>query len=236
MESPELADEFGEMGAGNSKAMVSYENRDPDFTGGIVGPPGKETIVFPSLRNSPSPPEFLPIQTVRRLGSLHNGGRWKGVSVAFAWNLLGIFLASRHPEAAFYSASGLTIIGLGFTLWSALGLLGLSFLSRAAVYQADRFALDHGESPDLLKRFIQSSHEYCSHTADSFGPFSRITAPVPSAGQRLSRLEEKAKTFPGAWHSYQTAFFLSMVCFGFLSRALPENFGHPELWILNSGD
>lgn len=96
-----------------------WENRDPGFTGGIVGLPGRERLVLPASWISGMGSAATAAHLVRRQEALHSGARARGVAVALVWNWAGFALATLLPGADLVSVAGLAL----FLSWGTLGLL-----------------------------------------------------------------------------------------------------------------
>lgn len=208
---------------------------DPGFVGGVVGLPGRERMVFPSVWLQELPPEVLSTERVRRNGVLATGARTRGLAAALAWNLLGFLLACHLPGASLADAPGLIQTGLWFTLWSFLGLLLLPSVNRPGVLEADRFALAQGISSAVLSRTISCLDRLQDDEPARGRWVERIFHPIPSVESRVAAFSRERSPY-GAWQGARVALYLAWGCFGFLSRAVHCNAGRPELWVLFPGD
>lgn len=212
-----------------------WKNRDPGFTGGIVGLPGREHVVLPVTWLARMGSEATAVHLVRRLYALRSGARGRGVALALTWNAGGFVLATRLPEADLVSVSGLVTVALGTTLWSFLGLLLLPSLSRPAAFCADRAARELGVPDAALQRAL-SVFDRMQDDEPSRSPWvERIFHPLPSLESRRAHLRGDAPP-PGAWNAARLTLFLSWATLGLLSRAVHCNTGRPELWVLLPAD
>ena len=75
------------------------EGRDPGFTGGVIGIPGRETVWVPAVWLEAMTAEERAALIARRLLALESGGRGRGIALATAWTLVGFALALLAPRS-----------------------------------------------------------------------------------------------------------------------------------------
>lgn len=202
---------------------------DPGFTGGISGLPGFEVIVIPGswLRTLSTWQMRVLLRRLRTV--IRSGQRLTGVLTAVLFQFAGFLLASQLPGSGVDRVEGLIAIGLWMTLWNFLGLLLLPTPNRSAALAADRCvaAEDRSSFAALLATLDRRQDDEPSRA-----PWiERIFHPVPALERRVAALHEaNAKRRHGAWHCARTSLYLSIGCFGFLSRAVHCNAGRPDLW------
>jgi len=213
-----------------------YGATDPGFVGGLIGWPGRASIVIiPAFWLTRLTPEECAVEIARRWGTVTTAAWARGVILALVWNLMGFWLAAELSGSDLRQPAGLITTALWFTLWSFGGLLLLPSLSRPAVFEADRFARDRGIPLVLLTQTILQLDSMQDDEPVRSAWIERIFHPVPSVEARLCELSSE-KTSRGAWQCARTALYLSWACFGFLPRAVHCNCGRPELWVLFPGD
>jgi hypothetical protein len=225
---------FRAAGRGQPPA-TTFDSLDAGFSGGIAGLPGLDRLVIPRHWVRSLSPDALETELLRRAGLLASGARARGVLLAMAWNLSGFMLSAAMPWVRLDSVFGVLQAFLGCTLWSFLGLLVLPFFSRAGVFEADRWALDHGAtSASLLLAMTEIDQLQDDEPARSRW-VERVFHPVPSIENRLKAIEGARRQI-GAWQAARVALYLSWAHFGLLSRAVHCNAGRPELWVILPGD
>ncbi len=214
---------------------TAFESLDPGFSGGYAGLPGLDRHILPRHWVRLLSPEAMSAELKRRAGILATGARTRGVLLAIAWNLSGFMLSAAMPWVRLDTVFGVIQTALGCTLWSFLGLLILPSFSRPAVMEADRWALDHGASPDSLL-LAMTEIDQLQEDEPSRSPWvERIFHPIPSIENRLKAIQAGRKPM-GAWQAARLALYLSWAHFGLLSRAVHCNSGRPELWVILPGD
>jgi hypothetical protein len=207
--------------------IVILDHHDRGFTGGIVGLPGRESIVLPSATVHRLTPEQLAVALARRLEAIQSGSRTRGMILALAWVVGGFVLAVLVPGAGVTSVGGLVMTCLGFTLWTFLGLLTLPTLSRQASYAIDRNVIDHGAAPQTFYETVKTL-DRVQDDEPTRGPWiETIFHPVPSVENRRS---DATRGTPIAWHAARMTLFVSWAGLGILVRAVHCNVGRPELW------
>ncbi len=205
------------------------DHADEGFTGGIVGLPGRDTIVLPRLwADSLSVPQ-LSVVLARRVAAITSGQRLRGLLIAAVWTLVGFGVASLLPTAGVRSVAQLIATICGFTCWTFLGLLVLPTISRQASFAIDGQVVRDGLPHDWLVSAVSVLDRFQDDEPQRPGIVETIFHPVPSVGNRL--VGAPRGTF-GAWHVARTTLFLSWACLGLLSRAVHCNAGRPELWVL----
>lgn len=210
-------------------SLLWVENRDPGFTGGVVGLPGFETLVLPRLWAESLSDEQLVIAVLRRIEAIRSGSRTRGVLLATVWIVGGFALACSLPNAGVQSVSQLINSCCGFTLWMFLGLLTLPTISRAASYQIDHRILQQGIPREQLQETLTVLDRLQDDEPRRPALIETIFHPVPSL---QNRGDQPASHLPGAWHALRMTLFLSWACVGLLSRAVHCNAGRPELWVM----
>lgn len=217
--------------------VVAYAGKDEGFVGALAGLPGIERLVLPAAWLTLLNDEALAAQIARRIGVIRRGSRERGVYLALAWNLAGLWLAaSLAGPNAFNTSSGLLTTILYFNLWSFVGLLTLPSLSRGGVFEADLFARKAGVPHDVFEALLPELDRRQDDEPARSRLIETIFHPIPSVSRRLERLREKHARAFGWWHGARMALFLSWACLGFLARAVHCNSGRPELWVMLPGD
>lgn len=204
-------------------------HHDTGFTGGVVGLPGRETVVLPAAALSKLSSEQLAIVIARRLEAIQSGSRTRGLLLALAWVIAGFTLSTMLPGAGVTSVAGLAMTCLGFTLWTFLGLLTLPTLSRQASYAIDGKVLQSGASPEVFQQTVQTLDVLQDDEPRRSALIETIFHPVPSVDNRRTATSGRA---PIAWHAARITLFVSWACMGMLVRAVHCNVGRPELWVM----
>lgn len=213
------------------KRVVLLEGMDAGFAGGLVGLPGRERLVVPSVWRQVLPQLAVQTALVRRIAALASGARLRGLAVAMVWNLGGFYLSSTMPLAGVTSLAELFTTALYFTLWSFIGLLVLPTLSRMGVYEIDQFARRQGVDEEEFVLAVRELDQLQDDEPRRPAGVEAIFHPVPSVEARISRFREGWRSM-GAWNAARYALFLSWPCLGFLNRAVHCNSGRPELWVM----
>ncbi|MBX9667090.1 MAG: hypothetical protein K2X93_05695 [Candidatus Obscuribacterales bacterium] len=132
---------------------------DQNFTGGVIGLPGHETIVLPKQWIETLSEQQASTELTRRHQVIEPGSRTRGVIVAIVFNSVGILLSafctSLTTGVPLDTAAGLLSISLCFTIWSFIGLLILPRYSHAGVVEADYLALRRVVDAELLEETIR---------------------------------------------------------------------------------
>lgn len=216
--------------------LVSGISKDKNFTGGIVGFPGKETLVLPKLWLDRFSFEELYAELTRRNQAIKSGSRARGVYVAIAFNSIGITISSllaiylsKTPLDTF---AGLLTMSLYFTLWSFIGLLILPRLSHKGVFEVDYLALEKGVKPDILETTIYKVDKYLEDEHERKQGRDLVFHPIPARSTRLSRIKSKQVAEKGAWNCARYSIFLSITGLSLLGKAVHCNAGRPNLWVL----
>ncbi len=212
-----------------SRPIVVVEHDDPGFTGGVVGLPGRESIVVAKSSIENLPPEHLAATIARRLEAIRSGSRGRGIAVAFAWVIIGFVLSASLPGAGVSSVRELVTAYTGFTLWTFLGLLTLPTLSRQASYAIDAAVVRNGVPKQVLSDALDSLDRVQDDEPERAALIEAIFHPVPSVGNRDADLSTGS---PIAWHAARMTLFVSWACSGMLVRAVHCNVGRPELWVM----
>lgn len=215
-----------------------YAYVDPGFTGGVVGPPGKESLIIPADWHAQLQPRHLQAVLARRKHAAKSRARVFGIITATGWNLSGfVLVASLVPGAGVTSAGELLTLALGLGIWSFLGLLTLPTPSRNAVLAIDQQTAAEGAiGPDTLKNALQNLHDLQHDELRRGEWIETIFHPIPSLESRIKWLEHRAAPTAQPWNCARMALFLSWACFGFLSRTVHCNVGLPDMWVLLPSD
>lgn len=212
-----------------TRPIVVLQHQDIGFTGGIVGLPGRETVVLPAGSLTKLSSEQLAITIARRLEAIHGGSRTRGLMLALAWVIIGFALSTALPGAGVTSVGQLAMTCLGFTLWTFFGLLTLPTLSRQAAYAIDGRVLNNGVSPETFQETLKTLDALQDDEPHRPALIEAIFHPVPSVDNRRG---SPSSTFPIAWHAARMTLFISWACMGMLVRAVHCNVGRPELWVM----
>jgi len=209
--------------------VLVLDHDDPGFTGGVVGLPRFESVVIPAGSVERLAPQELAVMIARRLEAVRSGSRTRGVLVALVWVLVGFVLSALLPGAGVTSVGELTMTGLGFTLWTFIGLLTLPTISRQASYAIDRKVIDRGVPPQTLRDTVRGLDRVQDDEPSRSAWIETIFHPVPSVENRQAGLGGE---YPFAWHAARMTLFVSWACMGVLARAVHCNAGRPELWVM----
>jgi hypothetical protein len=212
-----------------SRPILVLEHDDTGFTGGVVGLPGRETVVVPALSVNHLLPEQLAVTIARRLEAIQSGSRTRGMMVAFAWVITGFVISALLPGAGVTSVGELAMTCMGFTIWTFLGLLTLPTLSRQASYAIDRRVMEQGASAETLHETLGTLDRLQDDEPKRSALIETIFHPVPSLDNRRN---ESGDGIPIAWHAARMTLFVSWACMGMLARAVHCNVGRPELWVM----
>ena len=211
--------------------VIVVDHADPGFTGGVVGWPGRETVIIPRKWLDVLSTEELGVAIVRRLLAVASGSRVRGLLLAFAWILCGFTISALVPGGGVRSVAQLVTTCCGFTCWMFVGLLILPTVSRVASYAIDRQVVEQGVTAELLGRTLEKLDQLQDDEPARAAWIERIFHPVPSLDNRR-QLTRNSSFSLGAWHAARVTLFLSWSCLGLLSRAVHCNAGRPELWVL----
>ncbi|MEM6690229.1 MAG: hypothetical protein AAF664_12420 [Planctomycetota bacterium] len=212
-----------------SRPVAVLTHHDIGFTGGVVGLPGRETIVLPSAMLSSLSVDQLAIVIARRCEAIQSGSRTRGLILAFAWVVAGFALSAILPGAGVHSVAALTMTCLGFTLWTFAGLLTLPTLSRQASHAIDGKLVRSGIAFDDFERTLRTLDTWQDDEPRRSALIETIFHPVPSVENRRASVTVSS---PVAWHAARMTLFVSWACMGMLVRAVHCNVGRPELWVL----
>lgn len=212
-----------------TRPVEVLSHSDPGFTGGVVGLPGRETIIIPRSWFSQLSAEQIAVAVTRRLIAIESNSRSKGLLLALLWILIGFTLSALLPGAGVKSVAQLVTTCAGFTLWTFFGLLVLPSVSREASYSIDSRLVERGVSRQLLESTLKALDRLQDDEPERSKLIETIFHPVPSVANRR---ELSYAGGSGAWHAARMVLFLSWSCLGLLSRAVHCNAGRPELWIM----
>ena len=204
------------------------------FTGGVIGLPGRESVILPAHWVEQLTPEQLELVLLRKRGVVRSGSRTRGLLLGFGWNLAGFCLAL-VLSGGVSSVAGLITCSLWFTLWSFLGLLLLPRPSQKGVFGGDQYALQHGAAPELLESVIRKLDQDQDDEYARSERVERTFHPLPSVERRLQSFTKPLLGFD-AWHGARMAIYFSWAGLSFLSRAVHCNSGRPDVWVLLPSD
>ena len=223
-----IEDQLDKWGLSKPRFLV-VDNSDIGFTGGVVGLPGRETIVIPRKWFNVLSAKELAAVVARRIEAVSSGSRTRGLAVALAWTVVGFVLASLLPGGGLRSVAELVTTCFGFTCWTFLGLLLLPTLSRQASYGIDRRVVEGSVPQELLHDTLGKLDRLQDDEPQRPAMVEMIFHPVPSLEKRRV---VSASHRVGAWHVARMTLFMSWSCMGLLSRAVHCNAGRPELWAM----
>ncbi len=218
-----------------TRTSTLLDSTEPGFAGGITGLPGFERIDLPVRWKREWPAAQLQLVLERRRYAIQSGLYRKGLSLAFAWNLVGAVMAAwiiGHPEGR---VGEIVTFSFLVTLWNFAGLLILPTASRNCVLRMDKKMLEEGHAPEELAWLAKD----CARLQD--GEVSRdrrvetIFHPVPSLTGRFNGLAAPASSFAG-WNASRQMLYLSWPLLGLVSRAVHGNVGRPALWVMPPAD
>lgn len=209
-------------------ATVVVQHRDPGFTGGVVGFPGREVNIIPAAWSERFTVDQLAVILARRTVAVRTGSRTRGLLGSMLWVTAGAVLALLAPRGGAASVAALVTTCCVFTCWSFVGLLVLPTSSRRASLTIDQRVREVGIPADLLDAAIVSQDQLQDDEPQRPALVETIFHPVPSVANRRGN----ANSLGGAWHIARTTLYLSWSCLGLLSRAVHCNAGRPELWVL----
>jgi hypothetical protein len=218
-----------------SRRTEVVKEEDPTFAGGITGLPWMEKTIIPSRWLEMSEDE-LKAQVLRRIGALRTHSRHRGVIVAILWNLYGFYSASLFSGAGVETVQGLFLTSMAFVVWMCLGQVILPNLSKAGSTEADRYATANGVSESALEAALRSQMKWSRDGQIEMDRLEKLLSPSLPVNQRLEFLRTEPSGLPGAWDSARISQFLSWSCLGWFSRADYNLCGHPQNWVLQSGD
>lgn len=216
------------------RPLLALNHSDPGFTGGIVGLPGRETIVIPRSWFEQLTDVQLATAVSRRLIAIETSSRNRGLILALLWVLSGFAAASWLPGAGVTNIAELITTCAGFTLWTFFGLLVLPTVSRRASYAIDSELVHRGVPEETLDSTLAVLDQFQDDEPERPQFIETIFHPVPSVANRRG-MRRKSTTI-GAWHTARMVLFLSWSCLGLLSRAVHCNAGRPELWVMPPTD
>lgn len=213
-----------------------WSSQDEGFTGGWVGLPGLDMEIQPASWDLILTPEELSAQSLRRIGVVGSGSRFRGILWAIIFNLVGFVLIANFLVGGLSHVGELIVTASWFTLWSFFGLLLLPRISRAGVYEVDAYALREGVDPELLISSIRKIDKLQEDEANRSRQVESVFHPIPSVENRVARIRKGDVVSFGAHHAARNALFLSWACLGVLSRAVHCNAGRPPVWVVFPSD
>lgn len=218
---------------GNSTKIVSH--RDHRFTGGILGLPGRETILIPMNWKQRLSPQSFQLFVKRRQAAIRSGGRWRGLLLAMAWNTVSLGIAISITDAAFASVASVLTVYLTFLLFSFAGLLLLPALNRSSVFALDAVSKKFLSGHDLQSA-IAEVDQITDRDPERDVASESIFQPIPCPSRRIETMANSNASFVSAWHVARSTLYLSWAFGGPLARAVHCNVGRPELWVILPAD
>ena len=212
------------------------DHRGSDFTGSIVGWPGFEEVIIPAFWQSDLTGNELKAQIIHRTAAIRSGSRTRGLLLAICVNTLSFAACSSLPTAGVTSVGTLVATTLYLTVLSFVWLLILPRYSRQGVFEADRYAFDHGLTFTQIKTAAERIDVLYDNEKRRSRSLESVFHPIPCVKRRVSELSLRLHTLRGCWHAARTTLFLSWSCGNLLSRAVHCNIGQPELWVLLPAD
>ncbi len=205
------------------------------FAGGITGLPWIEKTIIPSRWLEMSEDQ-LRAQILRRMGAVRTHSRHRGVLVAIIWNLYGFWSASLFAGAGVETVRGLFLTSMAFVIWMCFGQIILPNFSKSGSTEADKYATTNGITEMDLRDALQQQVQWSRDGHSEMNLIERLLSPSLPLNQRLEAVQLDSVGLPGAWDSARIAQFLSWSCLGWFSRADYNLCGHPQNWVLQSGD
>ena len=204
------------------------ENTSGAFTGGIHGFGHRARSVMPANWVTALPRGQLAAESCRRQWQIERGLPTRTFLLVLGWNLVGASLGSfTFGLAARPPAEGLLGYACWMTIWAFGGLLLLPSLSRNAVFAADRAAAESGHDP---RGWIAHFPNLVGEDGSARSAVQAIFYPIPSAAQRLSRLEEPYSGLV-LGNLARSNLYYSWATLTLLGRAVHCNVGQPALWV-----
>ena len=208
---------------------IWVESKDPCFSGGIVGLPGREQIILPSKWYRAHGAHFMRNLHMRRQKAVHAGWRSRGMIFAGAWVVMSFLLSAYlvgFPEEGLISTLNLSLLSSVFHFF---GLLLLPTPSRRATLAIDRWMQQSIGSEYAFRDWLQKFSNMTDGEVQRGRWIERIFHPIPSLQNRLH--QNQSANFTG-WNSNRMMLYLSIFSGGLMSRAVHCNIGKPELWIM----
>ncbi|HWH14325.1 MAG TPA: M48 family metalloprotease, partial [Miltoncostaeaceae bacterium] len=150
---------------------------------------GGTLLLTPSCRPLVGRPE-LTCLVARELGHRRRRDRGRGILFAAAWYALAPPLAAAllAPDPG-SPAQVVAALAATATVWSWLGLLALPSLGRRQAYAADRFWLEAGGDPGVLRDALEllASRNLTERSRPVW--VERVFHPVPSLENRLAAID-----------------------------------------------
>ena len=212
---------------------IWVESKDPCFSGGIVGLPGREQIILPSKWYHAYGADFMRYLHMRRQKATHSGWRSRGMIFAGAWVLMSFLLSAYlvgFPEGGLISTLHLSLLS---SVFHFLGLLILPTPSRRATLAIDHWMQQSIGSEHAFKDWIQKFSNMTDGEVQRGRWIERIFHPIPAV---QNRLHQYRSTHLIGWNSNRMMLYFSIFSGGLMSRAVHCNIGKPELWIMAPAD
>lgn len=212
---------------------IWVESKDPGFSGGIVGLPGREQIILPSKWYDSYGEDFMRNLHMRRQLAIQAGWRSGGMILAGGWVLMSFLLSAYlvgFPEGGLISTLHLSLL---VSVFHFLGLLLLPTPSRRATTAIDQRMQQSIGSEQAFADWLQKFSNMTDGEVQRGRWIERIFHPIPSVRNRLNQNQTSHLV---AWNSNRMMLYFSIFSGALMSRAVHCNVGKPELWIMAPAD
>jgi Zn-dependent protease with chaperone function len=163
-----------------------------EFAGGIMGL-GKRCIMLISRATVERASDgLLRFVLLHDLGHRRYHHNLLSALAGWAWVVIGLVVSDHvipahwgYHTAVFASPLYIAFLALTLSAWMAIGEPVLAYLGRRLEYQADRFYLRHGGTPDEMRSALEDlAHQNLART-ESLRRRETIFHPLPSITNRL---------------------------------------------------
>ena len=216
------------------KLVIYLVNNDPGFTGGISGIPGMEVFIVPDMWRQSMSEKMLKVIQGRRHGALQTLAHAKGFLLAFVWTLLSFAVAVLLVPGGTGTGPGLVMTVALFSVISFAGsTILLSWISRMAVWEIDRWVFYRGGDADVIRQ----SFEFTTVKEEQLDlpRWQESLVAMPGPASRAEHMARQ-KNQKGAWNARHQSVFMAWAGLSLFSRALPAVLGKPERWVFLPGD
>lgn len=205
---------------------------DSTFSGSIVGIPGHEKVILPSVWVNEMGEAGLKVMSDRRKYVIESGLRNRGLFLASAWLISSILLSILIIGLPDGSVSWTLNLIFCTTIFHFVGLLVLPTPSRNATYLVDEVMNQANENKETYLSWLRDFSRLTDGEENRNIWVERIFHPLPSVQNRIGLRPNSW----AAWNATRTMLYLSIFCGGLLSRAVHCNAGRPDLWIIAPTD
>ncbi|MCS7079752.1 MAG: M48 family metalloprotease [Chloracidobacterium sp.] len=172
------------------KTAVFTGDDDEAVNGGLVGWGPTTRLWLSRTTLEKLRPEQTACLLAREIGHLRTGHRTLGIVVSSLWLAVGLgFAAALTDQTATGSPADLLVTAVAMTWWSFAGLFVLPALGRRSVLAADRFYLDNGGDPQVLRETLMTLATINRAQPDIVGVKQQVFHPLPSLDARLAHIE-----------------------------------------------